>query len=156
VPAKDYCRPDPSTVAPEEPIRDAAQRMQAHGVGSLVVVDEDGCPIGMLTDRDIVLSTVRRHLDAESTPVREVMHAPVVTVTGGAPLGVAIRFMRQHSLRRIPVVDHRTGRLEGILASDDVVQILSDELSGAAELMRSQFPTGLAGAPARDPGAEAG
>lgn len=140
MPVKNYCRPAPGTASPEESIQDAAARMDAHGIGSLVVVDSDGRPIGMLTDRDVVLSTVRGRLDPGATPVREIMRGPVVTVTVKSPIGVAIRFMRRYGVRRIVVVDDRTGRLEGILSADDVVQLLSNELSGAAELIRSQFP----------------
>jgi CBS domain-containing protein len=151
MPVEDYCRHAPATASPEESIQEVAIRMDVRGVGSLVVVDGDGRPVGMVTDRDTVLATVRRRLDAGATPVREIMHEPVVTVTAGAPIGVAIRFMRQYSLRRIPVVDHRSGRLLGILASDDVVQLLSNELSGAAEVIRSQFPADLGGRPPRAP-----
>jgi signal-transduction protein with cAMP-binding, CBS, and nucleotidyltransferase domain len=152
MPVADYCRSDPCTASPHESIQDVAQRMDDLGVGSLVIVDADQCPVGIVTDRDVVLSAVRRRLDVGTTAVSKIMHQPVVTVTAGAPLAVAIRFMRQYSVRRIPVVDHRSGRLAGILTSDDVVQILADELSGAAELMRSQFPGDLPDGPARAPG----
>jgi len=142
MPVKNYCRLVPCTASPEESIEDAAVRMDALGVGSLVVVDASGCPIGILTDRDVVLSTVRDRLDAAATSVSAIMHEPVATVTSGAPIGVAIRCMRRYRVRRILVVDDRSGRLEGIITVDDVVQLLSDELSGAAELIRSQFPKG--------------
>jgi len=140
MPVKNYCRLAPATASPEESIEDAAARMDARGIGSLVVVNADERPIGMLTDRDVVLATVRGRLDAGATPVSEIMHAPVVTVTAESPIGVATRFMRRHGVRRILVVDDRSGRLEGILTADDVVLLLSNELSGAAELIRSQFP----------------
>jgi CBS domain-containing protein len=143
MPVKNYCRLAPCTASPDESVEDAAVRMDARGIGSLVVVDANERPIGMLTDRDIVLSTVRGRLDAAATPVSEIMREPVVTVTAEAPIRVAIRFMRQYGVRRILVVDHRSGRLEGIVTADDVVHLLSNELSGAAELIRSQFPEDL-------------
>jgi CBS domain-containing protein len=145
MPVKDYCRLKPSTASPEESIEDVAVRMNALGVGSLVVVDGGERPVGMVTDRDVVLSTVRGRLDARATAVSEIMQEPVVTVTAEAPTGVAIRFMRKYSLRRILVVNNRSGSLEGILTVDDVVQLLSNELSSAAELIRSQFPADLSG-----------
>jgi CBS domain-containing protein len=145
MPVKNYCRLAPGTASPEESIEDAAVRMDARGIGSLVVVGADGLPVGMLTDRDVVLSTVRGRLDAGATPVSEIMHEPVVTVTAESPIGVAIRFMRRYGVRRILVVDDRSGRPEGILTADDVVQLLSNELSSAAELIRSQFPEDLGG-----------
>lgn len=144
MPVKNYCRLAPCTALPEESIEDAAVRMDALGVGSLVVVDASERPIGILTDRDVVLSTLRDRLDAAATPVSAIMHEPVATVTSETPIGVAIRSMRQYRVRRILVVDNRSGRLVGIVTVDDVVQLLSGELSGAAELIRSQFPKGLA------------
>jgi CBS domain-containing protein len=151
MPVRNYCRLAPCTASPEESIENAARRMDARGIGSLVVVDAKERPIGMLTDRDIVLSSVRGSLDAAATPVREIMREPVTAVTAEAPIGVAIRFMRQYGVRRILVVNKRSGRLEGIVTADDVVQLLSHELSGAAELIRSQFPAD----PAEEPGAPA-
>jgi predicted transcriptional regulator len=115
--------------------------MREAGVGCLVVVDEAQRPVGMLTDRDVVLAAIGRRLEPAKTSVRDVMHESVVTVTGGAPLGVAIRFMRQYRLRRIPIVDKETGKLAGIVTLDDVVQLLADELSGIAELLSLQNPS---------------
>jgi CBS domain-containing protein len=136
----EYCRREPKTATGDESLRQAAERMEQERVGSLVVVDDQQRPIGMLTDRDVVLAAIARRLDASTTPVHEIMHEPVVTVTEGSPVSVAIRFMRQYRLRRIPVVDHENGRLRGILSLDDVVQLLAEELGSAAELIRMQVP----------------
>jgi len=145
MPVEDYCRLGPRTVSAEESLRVAAHLMEDHGVGSLVVIDEETRPVGMLTDRDIVIAVAGKGRDPGSTPVSRVMSKPVVTVTGGAPVGVAIRFMRQYSIRRIPIVDSQSGRLKGILTTDDVIQLLAEEFSGAAELIHMQLPPDLPG-----------
>ncbi len=145
MPVRDYCRGDPSTAAPGDSLRAAAQEMEKRGVGCLVVVDGTEQPIGMITDRDIALGVLREGLDPEDTAVERVMHEPVITVTGKASLGVALRFMRQNGLRRIPVVDNQTGRLLGLFTCDDFLQLASAELEGVAEVVRSQFPAELSG-----------
>jgi CBS domain-containing protein len=149
MPVQDYCRLGPRTVSPQETIHGAAQLMEEHGVGSLVVVDEQTRPVGMLTDRDIVIAVAGKGRDARTTPVSRVMSKPVVTVTGGAPVGVAIRFMRQYSVRRIPIVDSQSGRLKGILTTDDVIELLAEEFSTTAALIHMQLPPDAPGQPPR-------
>jgi CBS domain-containing protein len=142
---EDYCRLGPRTISPEESLHAAANLMESHGVGSLVAVDEETRPVGILTDRDIVIAVAGKGRDPASTPVSRVMSKPVVTVTGGAPVAVAIRFMRQYSVRRIPIVDAQSGRLKGILTTDDVIELLGDEFAGAAALIHMQLPPDLPG-----------
>lgn len=144
MPIGDYCRTSPATAQPEESIRQAAQRMESLGVGSLVVVDAERRPLGMITDRDLVLRVLRQGCDAETTPVGEVMRRPALMVTQKAPVAVAGRFMRRCGLRRLPIVDDE-GRLAGIVAVDDLLQLLSSELAAAATTVRSQFPADLEG-----------
>jgi CBS domain-containing protein len=139
MPVGDFCRREPCTATAGESIREAAKRMDARGVGCLVVVDAEGKPVGMLTDRDLVMRGLRRRRDPDSTTVGELMHDDVTRVREAAPLEVAIRRMRSDAVRRIPVVDD-VGRLVGILAADDVLQLAASELAGVAEAIRTQFP----------------
>jgi CBS domain-containing protein len=141
----DFCRRKPCTASADESIREAAKRMDARGVGSLVVVDAEGKPVGMLTDRDIVLRVLRRRLDPDATTVGSVLQQGELSrVREAAPLELAIRRMRSDAVRRIPVVDD-AGRLVGILTADDVLQLASSELAGLAAAVRSQFPADLEG-----------
>lgn len=140
MPIRDYCRREPSTARPDESIRDAAKRMDAVGVGCLVIVDGEGRPAGIVTDRDVALRVLRKRLDADATPVREIMNKPVVTVTADAPVAVALRLMRTHALRRLPVVESRGGRLIGIVTCDDMLDLISTELAAAADAVRGQMP----------------
>jgi len=147
MPVEDYCRLGPRTVSPEQTVHAAAELMEQHGVGSLVVVDEEMRPVGMLTDRDAVIAVAGKGRDARQTLVSRVMSKPVVSVTGGAPVGVAIRFMRQYSVRRIPIVDGSSGRLKGILTTDDVIELLGKEFSSTSELIHMQLPPDAPGQP---------
>jgi CBS domain-containing protein len=118
--------------------------MDTLGVGCLVVVEKGGQPVGMVTDRDLALYVLRTRCDADAVQVADVMSEPPVTVTEAAPVAVAARFMRRHGVRRVPVVDD-VGRLVGILAWDDLLQLISSELKAAAEAVHAQFPADLAG-----------
>ena len=69
----------------------------------------------------------------------------VVVVTEHASLAATLRILKNRGLRRVPVVHPETRELHGILALDDVLQLLSAELSTAAEVVRRQFPADLSG-----------
>ncbi len=153
MPVAEYCRTEIATATPNESVRDAAVRMGSLGVGCLVVVDDAHRPVGMVTDRDLALGAIRRRIDADATPLSAVMHVPVITVTSGAPIWIAIRFMRKNALRRIPVVDEETGKLAGLVTCDDMLQLISSELSAVATVVRHQFPADLRGDHALAPGA---
>jgi CBS domain-containing protein len=139
----DYCRRNPCTATTDESVREAAKRMDARGVGCVVVIDAAGKPVGMLTDRDIVVRVLRRRLDLDATTVGETMQGELSTVSIDAPVERAVRRMHVEGVRRIPVVDHG-GVLVGIFSADDAIQLLSSEFAGLAEAVRSQFPADLA------------
>lgn len=149
----DFCRRNPTTATAGESVREAALRMDAAGVGSLVVVDDRGRPVGMLTDRDLVVRVLRRRLSPDRTTVGEVMQRELGTVRESSPLVQALRRMRSDGVRRVPVVDGE-GRLAGIITSDDVIQLLASELTDVAGVVRAQFPADLGGehAVASEPG----
>ena len=114
----------------------AADLMKAHHVGDLVVVrqpDGDRVPIGILTDRDIALSVGRlvRHPELK---VLDVMSANLVTSGEGEKLYDVLKRMQSHGIRRLPIVNERGG-LEGIVTFDDVIELLSEELTDLAKLV---------------------
>ncbi len=153
MPVSDYLRRDPQTAGPDETLREAAQRMVEAGVGCLVIVDEERRPLGVVTDRDIALNVLRRKLDAEATPVIQLVDDSPVVVTEEASVAATIRILRTRGLRRVPVVHPETGELRGVLAVDDVLQLLSAELAAVAEVVRQQFPADLSGTHALPGGA---
>jgi CBS domain-containing protein len=117
-------------------IIDAASLMRAHHVGDVVVVrqpDGELMPIGILTDRDIALAVDRLVRHPQLT-VADVMSAALVTSLEREHLHDALRKMQSHGIRRLPVINDRGG-LEGILTFDDVVELLSAELTDLARLV---------------------
>ena len=136
----DYCEKPAATVRGEETVRAAAQRMQQEGLGSLVVVT-DGRPVGMVTDRDLMLETLCNRLDPGSVRVEEIASRPLVSVEQDAPVREAVRMIRRHGVRRLPVVDDK-GQLVGIVAADDLLSLAAAELSGLAVAVRTQSQSG--------------
>jgi CBS domain-containing protein len=125
------------TAEPDETVRAAAVRMDRENVGSLVVVDDSLRPIGILTDRDVAVRCVSQGVDPDRALVAEVMSVPVSTVLEGAPIESAIRMMAGSRARRSVVVNG-AGALVGVLALDDVLELLAEEVEAIGELVRAQ------------------
>lgn len=120
-----------------------ARRMQREAVGCVVVLADDGAPIGVVTDRDLLLRVIAPGRDASLTSAEGIMSRPLVTVEAGAPLEDAIECMASHGIRRVPVVHE--GRVVSLLALDDLLARLGRELddlgsavSGASSVARSE------------------
>jgi CBS domain-containing protein len=139
--AGDICSREVATAHPEETVAAAALRMRERSVGDLVVVDEEDegrVPVGVITDRDVVVEVVALGLDPEKLLVRDLAGGrPVYLVAEDESLADAVHRMNLHGVRRIPVVDHQ-GTLVGILTLDDVVATLADQLGEMAGLIGKQ------------------
>jgi len=128
------CVRDVWTAEPGESIRDAARRMADQGVGTLVVLDEKRIPVGILTDRDVATRCVVEGLDPDRTTVSELMTTPVVMVREDAAIEDVLVQMASCRVRRMPVVNARS-ELEGIVAVDDIVDLLAEETSTLGRLL---------------------
>lgn len=113
-----------ATIDAASTITMAAEQMEQAGVGCLVVVDA-GALVGIVTDRDLVRRAMARRLPAD-TRVDDVMSSPVVSVPADATTSSVFDLFRQHAVRRLPVV--RDGQLAGMIAVDDVLVVLSQQL----------------------------
>lgn len=118
-----------AVITPEKSIRGSARQMRVEHVGSLVVVDQDGKPIGMLTDRDITIEGVARGVDVDQTTVRDLMTAPVVTATESEGMVTALARMREFGIRRLPIIDSE-GKLVGVVTNSNLIKELSELLDG--------------------------
>ena len=126
-------------VEPEESVRIVAQRMREAGVGTLIVVDGKRRPVGVSTDRDVVLRCVAQDRNPDATPVADVMSAPVLCVSEATPVEDALRRMAGIGARRLAVTDD-DGCLAGILALDDVVELLVEEAEAVGRLLQRRGP----------------
>ena len=123
--------------SPEETVEAVAVRMAAAGVGTVVVLGEERRPVGILTDRDIALRCVAERRDPDATDVREVMTVPITCVHESTPIESALGRMATVHARRLAVVDD-DGSLVGILALDDVLELLAEEISTIGKLVRQR------------------
>ena len=121
------------TVASEATVADAAALMRQHHIGALVIVGAGGKPVGMLTDRDIVMEVVAAGLAPQAVKVSEIVQRPLVPVSDAASLAEAVRLMSVNGVRRMPVVDARGG-LVGIITLDDILRQLIGPLVAVADL----------------------
>jgi len=131
------------TVRELDELTKAAQLMREHHVGYLVVVgpkldvDSGFLPIGVLTDRDIVVGVVAKDTDPKTLRVGDLMTRRPIVVEEGASISEALGQMRHIGIRRIPVTD-RKGLLVGVLSLDDILGALSADLVDVAGSVRKE------------------
>ncbi|HEY6645324.1 CBS domain-containing protein [Povalibacter sp.] len=133
-----YCKHGAIAIAANADIVDAARLMRERHVGFLVVfADGDPLrkPVGVLTDRDIVLQVTAREVDPHAVTVGDVMTAHPIVAHEGDDLGDLIRGMQVAGVRRAPVIDAR-GALKGVIAVDDVIDIVAGLLGNIAGSIR--------------------
>lgn len=136
----EICTRDVIVVAPAESIRTAVSLMREHHVGDVVVVEGSAAharPVGILTDRDIVIELVARDLDLEAVSVGDVMSGDLLCLPEEITLAEAATRMKDAGVRRAPVVS-RDGRLVGLLATDDLLSVLAEELQAVSTLLERQ------------------
>lgn len=125
-----------------ESTRIAAQRMLQRQVGSLIVVDALGVPVGILTDRDLVTKVMARGTSPDDATVADAMTAHPHYVHEDASIEEGLRMMRAGRHRRLPVVDG-DGRLIGLISIDDVLLLISDEMQSIGRLIERESPIAL-------------
>jgi CBS domain-containing protein len=127
----------------EESVQAAAQRMHARNVGTLVVLDSDKRPLGLVTDRDLAVRVLGNSLDSYQTTVGKVMTAFPRTVQETTSIEDALQIMRIEKCRRLPVIDD-SGRLIGLLSIDDILELLIWEFREIGRLLDKESPKYLA------------
>jgi CBS domain-containing protein len=135
-----FCNRTVVTAPRDTTILEAARTMRRQHVGNVIVVDEvDGGkrPVGIVTDRDIVVEVVSAALDASLVKLGDLVLQPLVTVEESAPYAEAARLMSAKGVRRLPVVD-TAGRLVGIVTHDDLVHQLVVPLAELSALAQRE------------------
>ena len=134
---KEICTPEVACCSPETTILAAARLMRERHVGDLVVVDDpdgDLSPLGMVTDRDLVIEVLAQERNPAATTVREIMRAPIAIASGHEDAAQAAERMKTHGVRRIPVIGS-DGKLAGIVSLDDLIARLAADASLLAEVV---------------------
>lgn len=126
-----------TSLPPSASVLDAAKFMTDMNVGSVIVM-KDNSPSGFLTDRDIVSKVLAQGKDPKTTKISEIMVTPVVTVSEDKGIFDATALMATHGIRRVPVVDS-SGKLVGIVALDDVLVLIGQEMQNIAATLKVEL-----------------
>ena len=136
----DICTVQTLSCSRDETVQGAAFLMRKHHVGDLVVVDgsdDTAIPVGIVTDRDIVVSVVALGLDPASLQVGDIMSDDLLTCREEDDVYQTIEHMRVRGIRRVPVVN-RHGGLAGIVSADDLLEFLAEEMGDLSRISGSQ------------------
>ena len=137
-----FCVHNVVTIHPTAPVTMAAERMAMENVGALVVT-ENRKPLGIVTDRDLVVRTLAKHLPPHLTEVRAVMTPNPICVTEDAPLESAMEYIKFHRIRRL-IVLNKALEVEGIFTLDDLLELVAEErqaleaVTGIMRVMRHE------------------
>ena len=140
MPIGEICNRDVIIAKRDITVLDAARLMRQHHVGNVVIVEDRGSvrvPVGIVTDRDLVVEIMAPELDQTAITVGDIMAPGLVTVKENTGVFEAIQYMRTKGVRRLPVV-YESGGLVGILTLDDLLELLAEELLSLAKLVRQE------------------
>ncbi|MHB1350600.1 MAG: CBS domain-containing protein [Desulfobulbaceae bacterium] len=135
----EFCTREVIITEKETSILEVAQLMRTYHVGDVIVVERRGetnVPVGIITDRDIVVEVIAQEVDLNAVTVGDVMSYELLSVRQDEGIWEALLQMCDRGVRRIPVVNE-AGGLEGILALDDMIELLAEELSLLAKIAAS-------------------
>lgn len=119
---------------------DTARLMRKHHVGSLIIVDKekDGVrPVGIITDRDIVVQAISEEIDLNSLTAGDIMSTTLLLAREDDDLFEAFESMCMKGVRRMPVVSAE-GILVGILSIDDLLEVIVDEMKNLIHLFKHE------------------
>lgn len=123
-------------VLPDTEVQEVIEMMEDQNVGSVVVV-ENKKPIGIVTDRDLVMNVLKPGRDRHSTAVGEIMTEDPVTLEEDMGFFTALRIMSEEEIRRLPIV-RIDGELVDIVSYDDMIRLLAQELDEIADVAEAE------------------
>jgi CBS domain-containing protein len=136
----EVCNRDVIITEPSDSIYAVAELMRSYHVGDVVVVERRGeqrVPVGIMTDRDIVIELIAKQVDMKSVTVGDAMSTDLLTAQESDQLTELVERMRARGVRRVPVVNG-DGGLVGIVAVDDVVGLAAEQLTSLVMLMQKE------------------
>lgn len=140
MPISELCNRQVIIVQRETTVNEAAKLMRQHHVGTVVVVEERNgvrMPVGIVTDRDLVVEVMAPDLVQMVITVGDIMDSKLATVKDGTGVYETIQYMRGEGVRRLPVVDSKGG-LIGIVTLDDLLELLAEELLALSRLVKHE------------------
>jgi CBS domain-containing protein len=137
---KTICNREVLIAQKNDTLVEAAKLMREYQVGSIVVIEEQNgvrYPVGLVTDRDIVIEVIAKEVDINSVTLGDVMYRDIILGKENDDVNETIKIMRQRGIRRLPVVDG-SGALVGIVTMDDLIDLIAEQLKDIATLIGKQ------------------
>ncbi len=135
----DVSRSEVVSARPDTRVSEIVRMRKARNVGS-VVIAEQGKPVGIIKDRDVLLRILAEERDPEAIAVSDVMTRDLTVFPANFGVHEAVQRLEGKWFRRVPLVDE-SGRLRGILSIDDLMALLSLEMTSILGVVRKQMPT---------------
>ena len=123
------------TVGPDQSLREVVDLLAEHNIGVLIVVDEPGRPIGIISERDIIREAARTKAALDQT-VSRVMTEDLVTASPEDDLETVLQTMTARRFRHLPIMDQ--DRLIGVISIGDVVKAQLDKYQGEVDTLQAQ------------------
>ncbi|MEM3673247.1 MAG: CBS domain-containing protein [Candidatus Bathyarchaeia archaeon] len=112
------------TIEEDAPVNEVAELMDKQGLGCIIVTNKEGKPIGIITERDLVVRVLAKNAMPSSIKAGEVMTSPLITIEPDATIHEAARRMSRLNIRRLGVV--YKGQLVGLLSSKDILAVVPE------------------------------
>jgi CBS domain-containing protein len=139
--AGEYCNREVIISGQNASVTEAAMLMRQHHVGDLVVVKKQGektLPIGIITDRDIVIEVIAQKADPDSLIIKDIMSTDLITVKEKDALLDTLELMQNQGVRRVVVVDGQ-GSLQGLLSADDAIELIAEAMNSLTKLAKREI-----------------
>ena len=127
------------TVGPDQSLKEAVDLLAEHNIGTLIVVDEAGQPIGIISERDVVREAARTETVLDQT-VSRVMTKDLITASPQDDLEAVLQTMTAKHFRHLPIMDQE--RLIGVISIGDVVKAQLDKYQGEVDTLQTQIIEG--------------
>ena len=127
---KEVMSRNPARVSGEISVMEGAKLLKKRKISTLVI-EEDGKPIGIVTDRDFIVKVIAEGVDIKKTKLKEIMSSPVVMISSEEKLEDAAKIMSKRRIRKLPVMENED--IVGILSENDIVRISPDLIALAQE-----------------------
>jgi len=137
------------TIGEDESVNKAAQLMERHNVGGIIVTGKQGKPLGIITERDLVTRVLAKNAQPSKLTAKQVMTSPLITVDPDETLSEAARRMSRLNIRRLGVM--YKGNLVGVISSKDILAVTPELIETMQEKARIQGEIEVQAAPGHPP-----